>query len=350
MENFFSNSSKGFNWWLGVVEDRDDPLRIGRCRVRIYGYHTSSTEILPTRDLPWAWPIMPVTSAGISGIGWSPTGPVEGSTVFGFFLDGEECQQPAMLGVMVGKHARTNFDETPTNTPVLGPGDGSGQTNGADRANPEINPLATPLESASMSPEMSSTTPMPNTSSPSSTGAPPASSGPAPAAVASPEQEFWTIVAVCSREENYAQGWADVAQVIYNRMKCGQYHGQGAVENITANSQFEPTWRFPKSGENGKANPEWKQITDVRSAALATGQSVEHLNRVAEALKNKEYQKNAAAFVEGRTDFKGVGQPANNMIGRVQRNQNTNQFGWQYNYKQNVVAGIPKLTTETELA
>ena len=29
----------GFWWWLGVVEDRLDPLKLGRCRVRILGYH-----------------------------------------------------------------------------------------------------------------------------------------------------------------------------------------------------------------------------------------------------------------------------------------------------------------------
>ena len=29
-----------FVWWQGVVEDRDDPLKLGRCRVRIVGYHT----------------------------------------------------------------------------------------------------------------------------------------------------------------------------------------------------------------------------------------------------------------------------------------------------------------------
>ena len=24
----------GFIWWVGVVEDRQDPLKLGRCRVR----------------------------------------------------------------------------------------------------------------------------------------------------------------------------------------------------------------------------------------------------------------------------------------------------------------------------
>ena len=27
----------GFYWWLGVVENRNDPLKIGRVQVRIFG-------------------------------------------------------------------------------------------------------------------------------------------------------------------------------------------------------------------------------------------------------------------------------------------------------------------------
>ena len=31
----------GFSWFVGVVEDRNDPLKLGRVRVRCLGYHTS---------------------------------------------------------------------------------------------------------------------------------------------------------------------------------------------------------------------------------------------------------------------------------------------------------------------
>ena len=44
----------GFIWWAGVVEDRQDPLKLGRCRVRCLGYHTEDKNVLPTSDLPWA--------------------------------------------------------------------------------------------------------------------------------------------------------------------------------------------------------------------------------------------------------------------------------------------------------
>ena len=92
----------GFIWFYGVVEDRDDPYLIGRVRVRCFGHHTGDKEELPTKDLPWAQVMLPVTSAGISGIGQSPTGLVEGSHVFGFFRDGEDRQEPVVMGSLPG--------------------------------------------------------------------------------------------------------------------------------------------------------------------------------------------------------------------------------------------------------
>jgi len=99
-DNFFSNNDSNFYWFFGCVEDRDDPMRIGRVKLRILGYHTDDKEQLPTADLPWAMPIMPANSAGTSGIGWSPTGPVEGTWAWGFFMDGAEGQQPAFVGTI----------------------------------------------------------------------------------------------------------------------------------------------------------------------------------------------------------------------------------------------------------
>jgi predicted chitinase len=100
MDNFTSNNNSQFYWWFGVVEDRDDPLRLGRCKLRILGYHVDDKEILPTDDLPWAIPIMPANSAGTSGVGWSPTGAVEGSWCIGFFADGENGQHPMFFGTV----------------------------------------------------------------------------------------------------------------------------------------------------------------------------------------------------------------------------------------------------------
>ncbi len=102
MNNLYGN----FVWWQGVVEDRSDPLKLGRCRVRIVGYHTdtknNSFNSIPTIDLPWATPTQPITSAAMNGIGTTPLGPVEGTWVFGFFRDGENAQEPVMMGTIGG--------------------------------------------------------------------------------------------------------------------------------------------------------------------------------------------------------------------------------------------------------
>lgn len=87
----------GLVWWFGVVEDIDDPLKLGRVRVRIFGYHPEEKNLIRTSDLPWAHPLQDITSASISGIGKSPTGLVTGSHVFGFFRDGHNAQQPIVM-------------------------------------------------------------------------------------------------------------------------------------------------------------------------------------------------------------------------------------------------------------
>jgi hypothetical protein len=82
-----------FVWWIGVVEDRVDPLNLGRCRVRIFGTHTENLQLVPTNTLPWATPLYPVNDSR------SFSTPLEGDYVFGFFMDGLSSQAPAMLGV-----------------------------------------------------------------------------------------------------------------------------------------------------------------------------------------------------------------------------------------------------------
>jgi len=95
MQEFMGQS--GFIWWFGVVEDINDPLKLGRVRVRVIGYHTPDKSIIGTADLPWAHPLQDITSASISGVGRSPTGLVPGSHVFGFFRDGLNAQQPVVM-------------------------------------------------------------------------------------------------------------------------------------------------------------------------------------------------------------------------------------------------------------
>jgi len=92
----------GFQWFVGVVEDRNDPKTLGRVRVRCLGYHTEDLVKLPTADLPWAHPMNPITSATVSGIGNTPLGVVEGTWVIGFFTDGPSAQQPVIIGTLPG--------------------------------------------------------------------------------------------------------------------------------------------------------------------------------------------------------------------------------------------------------
>lgn len=91
-----------FNWWVGVVEDREDPDKLGRVKVRIFGYHSDNLAVLPTEDLPWAVVMQPTTSAAVSGVGSAPVGLLRGSWVVGFFLDGDDMQQPMVMGTLGG--------------------------------------------------------------------------------------------------------------------------------------------------------------------------------------------------------------------------------------------------------
>ena len=95
--------ANGFNWFVGVVEDRADPKTLGRLRVRCLGYHTENLDKLPTADLPWAHVMNPITSATVSGLGQTPLGAVEGTWVVGFFQDGADAQMPIIIGTLPGK-------------------------------------------------------------------------------------------------------------------------------------------------------------------------------------------------------------------------------------------------------
>lgn len=97
-----NNYSNDFKWFFGVVEDREDPRKLGRVKVRVHNIHTDNKVLLPTDMLPWAMIIMSPTSAGILEVGISPTGIMVGSTVFGFFADGDQSQMPMILGTIAG--------------------------------------------------------------------------------------------------------------------------------------------------------------------------------------------------------------------------------------------------------
>jgi putative chitinase len=86
----------GFVWFFGVVENRDDPLKLGRVQARIFGWHTDSKMKIPTTDLPWAQPVFPTNSSTVTST------PKEGDMIFGFFTDGDSAQFPIFMGVLPG--------------------------------------------------------------------------------------------------------------------------------------------------------------------------------------------------------------------------------------------------------
>ena len=84
-----------FTWFIGSVEEIDDPKKLNRVKVRAYGYYDS--EEIKTTDLPWATVMMPVTSASIKGNGGNHH-LEKGSWVVGFFRDGPSAQDPVVIG------------------------------------------------------------------------------------------------------------------------------------------------------------------------------------------------------------------------------------------------------------
>ena len=107
----------GFYWWIGQIAEesswvdnkrgipstsnRDTPGFGERYKVRIMGYHTAVPSELPDDHLPWATVMYPVTAGGAGDAGTSETANLrQGMFVFGFFLDGEDGQQPVIMGVI----------------------------------------------------------------------------------------------------------------------------------------------------------------------------------------------------------------------------------------------------------
>lgn len=109
----------GFSWFVGVVEDRDDPHRLGRVRVRALGYHTEDKTKIPTESLPWAMVMSPTTTPGMNGLGDTPSWLVPGCWVVGFFRDAQHLQEPIILGTLPGKPSQKNNKEKGFNDPEL---------------------------------------------------------------------------------------------------------------------------------------------------------------------------------------------------------------------------------------
>lgn len=112
-------------FFIGVVEDINDPEQLGRVKVRIFGKHSESYEDMPVKNLPWYTTVMPMTNPGIAGQG-KTIGAQQGSWVFGLFIDGSDEQEALILGTVAGNsggppNINTGFrDPNSINPPVAG--------------------------------------------------------------------------------------------------------------------------------------------------------------------------------------------------------------------------------------
>lgn len=101
--NFLGKES--FRWFIGQVtqykENPVQPLAGGgyKAKVRIIGYHPDCKDI-PDEELPWAHVLVPLNmGAGSGGTGVSCNW--RGSEyVIGFFMDGDNGQQPVIIGAL----------------------------------------------------------------------------------------------------------------------------------------------------------------------------------------------------------------------------------------------------------
>lgn len=110
-------------WFIGIVEDVLDPLKLGRVKVRIVGVHAPDKSKIPTADLPWAMVMEPSDHSGTSGMWGTAVNLKPSAQVFGIFMDGRMSQSPLVLGSI------PHIEQPPS-------GAGAGKHTGQSHANP----------------------------------------------------------------------------------------------------------------------------------------------------------------------------------------------------------------------
>ncbi|ALY07248.1 baseplate hub subunit and tail lysozyme [Vibrio phage vB_VmeM-32] len=91
--------------FYGIVEDINDPLELGRVRVRVFFYHTAQKSKndmigIPSDELLW-FHVAGSVDGCISGIGKTPLGLKCGTTVYGEFRD-DFLQDGIVMGTLQG--------------------------------------------------------------------------------------------------------------------------------------------------------------------------------------------------------------------------------------------------------
>ena len=120
----------GFIWWIGQIANdswtknlqgskptntpvADQPGFGYRYQVRIMGYHTADDNELKDEDLPWASVMYPVTSGGGGDTTFETPALRKGNFVYGFFLDGEDAQQPIIMGILGYNQYQAIYKDSP---------------------------------------------------------------------------------------------------------------------------------------------------------------------------------------------------------------------------------------------
>ena len=98
----------GFYWGMGVVEDRFDPEKLNRVRVRWLGIHDEGKEKILTKDLPWSTVMQPATATSMAGVG-EQSAVVEGTWVVGFTKDTATMQDWVVMGTLPGLNTTTAY-------------------------------------------------------------------------------------------------------------------------------------------------------------------------------------------------------------------------------------------------
>ena len=108
----------GFRWWIGQIApveawgDQADHKGWGyRRKVRILGYHPLDDKTLTNEELPWAQVMLPTTS-GTGAANYAVNPKLRpGDVVIGFFLDGDNCQIPIIMGALgrTSQYSSSNY-------------------------------------------------------------------------------------------------------------------------------------------------------------------------------------------------------------------------------------------------
>ena len=116
-----------FFWWIGQIADdsvwRDNVISAPfategenegwgrRYKVRILGLHDQGEVEIPSKDLPWAQVMYPVTAGGFLANRGATPNLQQGNMVFGFFMDGQAMTVPIIMGV-IGNNAKNVTSNT----------------------------------------------------------------------------------------------------------------------------------------------------------------------------------------------------------------------------------------------